>query len=485
MNPILNTWNESSLARRGFFVAALLGLMALFAWAVYAVMLPSYQTLFRNLRPQDAATITAELDKQKIKYRLEAGGATILVPESQVHGARIKVLGKDLPLSGTVGFELFNNADLGLTEFAQKVNYQRALQGELARTIMSLDAVESARVHLTLPDSGYLRRATSKPKASVAIALKTGGVLEKAMVRSIQRLVAAAVPDLELADVAVINQAAQGAQAGAAETSTLSTDPRLEQKFEMEEHYVRRIQAQADKLFGVGRTQVNVDLVLNFDQTRLLNESTSSSGTAERTAAEPRAPGEGNILERTFGVESQTSGPASAKSMESTGLPMSKRSSQRRVEEVTVAQGAIRRINVGALVEGRVDKAELERFKALVSSSIGLVAERGDTISVFNTDVPVVNAAVAPGAAIAAEPGTQGAGIEPPSTLMGKSGFVGVQALTLWLLMAALIVLIGWIWSRHVARAPIPGKAAALSPQERERMAQRLSELLQDKVVSP
>ena len=143
----------------------------------YLLLRPNYQVLFSDLRPQDAATIVAELERQKMPYRLAGGGTSVLVPEAEVHTARLKVMSRDLPLKGTVGFELFNNADLGLTEFAQKVNYQRALQGELARTIMSLTEIDSARVHLSIPESGLFRRSGAKPRASVALSTRTGAEL--------------------------------------------------------------------------------------------------------------------------------------------------------------------------------------------------------------------------------------------------------------------------------------------------------------------
>lgn len=481
MNPLLNIWNESSWPRRSLYAGLLLVLVALFAWAVYGVMVPSYQTLFRSLRPQDAATITAELDKQKIKYRLDDGGATILVPESQVHAARIKVLGKDLPLSGTVGFELFNNADLGLTEFAQKVNYQRALQGELARTIMSLEVVESARVHLTMPESGYLHHAGSKPKASVAIALKAAGPLNKSTVRSIQRLVAAAVPDLELSDVAVVSQSAQGAQAASSDVSDLTSDPRLEQKFGMEDHYARRILAHADKIFGPGRTQVTVDLVLNFDQAKVLNESTSSSGAADRVSIAPdRIP-----ADRAAGTELDVAGTGLARATDAVVAPLSRRSSQRRVEEVTVAQGAIRRINVGALVEGKVDKSDLEQFKALAASSIGLMPERGDNIAVFNTDLVAAKADHPQD-----KPATESEAVtdaiataQAPAAAGKRSGSALTDTLVLGLALLLLVAFVGWLWYIKVARRLNAGKAPVLSDEDRTRMVRRLSELLQDKVV--
>ena len=174
--------------------------------AVYFVFLRQPDAiLFSNLRAVDAATIVADLDKKKVPYRLADGGATILVAKNQVDATRLGILSEDLPLRGTVGFELFNKSDIGLTEFAQKINYQRALQGELARTIMAIDAVDSARVHLSLPDPTIFQDDKRQPKASIALTLKPGKQLSPGSVRGIQRLVAAAVPDLNVANVVVLD----------------------------------------------------------------------------------------------------------------------------------------------------------------------------------------------------------------------------------------------------------------------------------------
>ena len=152
-------WKRRSASARAGLVMGVLLIVALLVWLSVGALQRDYQVLFSGLEPQDAATIVAELDKLKVPYRLGADETTMLVEESQVHATRLKLMGKGVNLRGGVGFEIFNTTDFGVTEFAQKINYQRALQGELARTIMSLDAVKSARVHLVMPDSGLFRRA--------------------------------------------------------------------------------------------------------------------------------------------------------------------------------------------------------------------------------------------------------------------------------------------------------------------------------------
>jgi flagellar M-ring protein FliF len=164
---------------------------------------------FTGINSTDALTITQELGRLKTPYELADDGTTILVPQDKVNAARVSILGGELPLKGAVGFELFNKTDMGLTEFAQKINYQRALQGELARTIMSLDDIETARVHLSLPEEGIFEQDRRPAKASITLATKIGGTINGNAVRGIQQLVAAAVPDLQAANVAILDARGQ------------------------------------------------------------------------------------------------------------------------------------------------------------------------------------------------------------------------------------------------------------------------------------
>lgn len=185
--------------------AAALSLVLFLAW--YFVLRTPMAPAFVDLRTEDAALIVEELDRHKTSYELADGGSTILVPRDQVDSSRIAVLGGDLPLRGTVGFELFSKSDMGLTEFAQKINYQRALQGELARTLMSLTNVDSARVHITLPETGVFRDDRRPAKASVTLSPKPGATIDGRAIVGVQRLVASAVEDLDPRNVVVLDSA--------------------------------------------------------------------------------------------------------------------------------------------------------------------------------------------------------------------------------------------------------------------------------------
>ncbi len=168
---------------------------------------PDYVVFAQGLRAADAASIVAELDKRGTPYRLESGGATILVPADRADDTRVALAGSDVAARGLVGFELFNESDMGLTNFAQKINYQRALQGELTRTILELDGVARARVHLALPEKALFRGDRAQASAAVAVEMKPGAVLDPARVAGIQRLVAAAAIDLPETRVVVLDGA--------------------------------------------------------------------------------------------------------------------------------------------------------------------------------------------------------------------------------------------------------------------------------------
>jgi flagellar M-ring protein FliF len=184
-------------------VASVLGL------AYYWFLSGDYAVLARGVRAEEAAAIVQQLKKDDVPYELQDGGTTILVPEREVDAARLDISGEELPLKGTVGFELFNQSDMGLTDFAQKVNYQRALQGEIARTIMAMDGIAYARVHIALPDRSLFRTTRSEPRAAVTLTPQPGVEIDPQRIAGIQRLVAATVPDLALDQVAILNERGQ------------------------------------------------------------------------------------------------------------------------------------------------------------------------------------------------------------------------------------------------------------------------------------
>src|SRR5689334_2633275 len=166
-------------------------------------MRTDYSVLFSQLTQADAASIVDQLRRQKVPYVLADDGTTIEVPASQVHETRLRLMSSGMPLAGGIGFEIFDKQGLGATEQSQRVSYQRALQGELARTIATLENVKSARVHLVLPESSLFKRDKQNATAAVTLTMKPGHTIGQPQIAGVQRLVSASVPGLEPARVII------------------------------------------------------------------------------------------------------------------------------------------------------------------------------------------------------------------------------------------------------------------------------------------
>ncbi len=212
------------------FAAVVAVLVLAYYFLIRVEMVPVYQ----NIRTADASAIVGALDQADIPYRLANDGHDILVPEDRASDARVAVAGSEIAVGGSVGFELFNDSDMGLTEFAQKINFQRAMQGELARTIMMMEGTEFARVHLAIPERSIFRAAQGDPTAAVTVQMRDGFTLTDERVDGIRQLVASSVPGLPYASVAVLNDEGDlvsGGPFGVEVAAVLSERDALEQLY--------------------------------------------------------------------------------------------------------------------------------------------------------------------------------------------------------------------------------------------------------------
>jgi len=257
---MFDRFRSLSIQRQIALVAGAVGALSVVFLAVWFLALRvTYEPLFTELRTTDAATIVAGLERKKIPYHLADGGTTILVPSDSVDATRLSVMTEDLPLKGTVGFELFSKSDMGQTDFAQKINYQRALQGELERTIMTLDGIASARVHLSLGEDRIFRDDRVPPKASVTIRMLKNATLPPRAAEGIQRLVAAAVPNLELSDVVLLDEKGDVLGAPAHLVPVPGTDsPVQEERRAIEQYYAALVRQALQRAFPQSRFKVLV-----------------------------------------------------------------------------------------------------------------------------------------------------------------------------------------------------------------------------------
>lgn len=378
---MIDIWNKLGKSARIGLMAGVLAMvlaMLLSWWMLRA----DYQVLFSDLAPQDAGAMVAELERLKIAYRLEQinEASAILVDSDVVHQTRIKLMSKELPLHGAVGFELFNNTDFGMTEFAQKINYQRALQGEITRTILSLAEIQAARVHLALPEEGLFKRATSVPKAAITLSIKPGHALRAEQVSGIQRLVASAVPAIAIPDVTIVDQqgiALTGRSAND-DTSGIGESSRLTLKKETETYLGRKVAEVLEHAFGTGQAMARVDVTLDMDQVRTTTEDVlapplSGGGSPSGTIVREKE----TLREGTPLLDAKSTGASGASSQRDVEYSVG-----RRVEQVVAVPGAIRHIHVVAVVRRTLDSDQLERIQQVVAAAVGASSERGDTIVV-------------------------------------------------------------------------------------------------------
>lgn len=396
---------------------------------------PSYAVLFSIQDEKDGGQIVAELQRQNIPYRFSDDGHTILVPQTVVHDTRLRLAAAGLPKGGLVGFELLENQKLGVSQFAEQINYQRGLEGELARSIQSLAAVKGARVHLAIPKQTAFLRDEQKASASVLVSLYPGRTLEPIQVAGIVNLVAASVPQLNPLNVVVIDQDGRLISQQKDPLKEIGLDPaQLKYVREVETSYVKRIENILAPLVGANNVRAQVAADIDFSQTEQVAETykpnpppdtairsqqTSESGNGGGNQAigvpgaltnQPPVPATAPLTQppvagANTGVPSTPNAPNAANAnagnaTASAAEPYTRNATinyelDKTVRHTKDAPGAVRRLSVAVVVNQRkgadakakpvpLTAAELKQITDLVREAVGIDSKRGDTLNVAN-----------------------------------------------------------------------------------------------------
>ncbi len=252
------------LAVGGIAVGTILGIILLIVWSNRI----EFQPLYYNLSQEDAGMVVEELKEQKIPYRLTASGKTVMVPAGRVYDLRLDLASRGVPSGGGVGFEIFDRTDLGTTEFVQKLNYQRALQGELSRTINQFAEVEQSRVHITLPEKTLFLEDEQKPTASVVLKLRRKGALKEKQVQGIVHLVSGSVEGLPTENITIVDVDGNVLSAATSDEANLAGLTGSQQEFqnELEAGLEKRVQTMLERVVGKGSAIVRVTANLDFMQ---------------------------------------------------------------------------------------------------------------------------------------------------------------------------------------------------------------------------
>lgn len=407
VNGISDLFRALGPARLGAIAAVGLGLIGFFFFISMRLSTPQMAMLYNGLDMTDSAAIVSKLEAAAVPYQIGNDGATILVPEDKVLRLRMTMAEQGIPAGGSVGYEIFDRSDhLGTSSFVQSVNQVRALEGELARTIRAIDGVESARVHLVLPERELFSRQTREPSASIALKTK-GGSLTHSQVGAIQNLVAASVPGLAANRISIIDQKGRLLAKGEGENAADAYASTLEEKRgELEQRMRNEIEALLEKSVGLGkvRAEVSADIDLNrvttnseiYDpegqvvrSTVTVNDSNSSLENGESGAVSVANNLPEGQADNGSGVKSNSSG---SRSEETVNYEITK-TIKTQIQEA----GNVKRLSVAVLVDGdyaagkdgnMVYKArsadELAKLTALVRSAVGYDEARGDKVEVVN-----------------------------------------------------------------------------------------------------
>jgi len=400
---------------------------------------PDYRVLYASLADRDGGAVVAALTQMNVPYKFAEGGGAIMVPAHQVHEARLKLAAQGLPKGGNVGFELMESQKLGASQFLEQVNYQRALEGELARSIQSLSAVQGARVHLALTKPSVFLREAQKPSASVLLTLYAGRTLEPAQVNAVVNLVSGSVPDMPAKNVNVVDQ--HGTLLSNVGGGPKGLDPtQLKYVSEMEAGFVKRIEAILTPIVGPGNVRAQVTADVDFSEIEQMAEIYKPNGNREEAAVRSSqtsesnqgGPGGGSAGGVPGAVSNQppqpTSAPisapgaapatggvgtagtaAGAAGVGTGGAPPAAPGNQRRdattnyeidktVRHTRQPVGSIKRLSVAVVVNHRKDAAAEEGKPAskplsdeekaqvtdLVKEVMGFNKDRGDTLNLLN-----------------------------------------------------------------------------------------------------
>jgi flagellar M-ring protein FliF len=407
MQFIENLWRKF-LGLSAVNKAVALGGVALVIGAMITISLwvqsPDYQLLYTNLSDQDAAAVVEQLNTQNIPHKLTNNGRNVHVPSNKVHEIRLSLAGQGLPAGTEVGLELFENTPMGMTEFTQKLNFQRALQGELARTIKSLESVEQARVHLALPKEELFIKEKQNGKASIMVKLHPGRTLSQGQIQGIVHLVSSSVGGILPGNVVLVDPKGNLLSGSKAiSNEVMLTASNYTHKRKVENEMEQRIAMMLEEALGTGKVIARVNADMDFDkvvQTEELYDPDSQVVRSEQTTTESMVgtaapggvPGVESLLPDEEGTpEPTTPGKAPTRSNEKQTLNFE---INKVVKQTSQTTGKIKRLSVSVLVDGTVTGTpaqyqartpeEMAKYLELVKNSIGFDEKRGDQVQLEN-----------------------------------------------------------------------------------------------------
>ena len=376
-----------------------------------------YRVLYSNLSDRDGGDIITSLQQQNIPYKFAEGGGALLVPGDKVHEVRLRLASQGLPKGGTVGFELMENQKFGTSQFLEQVNYQRSLEGELARSMQTLGPVQSARVHLAIPKPTVFVKEQQKPSASVVLTLHPGRSLDAGQVNAIVHLISSSIPNLPATGVTVVDQRGSLLSSIREGGSDAMDETQLKYVRQIEQDYIKRIEDIVAPLIGAQNVRAQVTADIDFSQTeqtaesfkpnqppgqssiRSIQSTESRNGTANPAGVpgalsnQPPVPATAPIVAPANAVAAAAGESTSTHKEATTNYEV-----DRTIRHTKQPVGSIRRLSVAVLINNRTvtdakgksttkpfTPAEQAQLNNLVKNAMGFNVQRGDSLNLLNS----------------------------------------------------------------------------------------------------
>lgn len=463
-------WQALSTRSKWGLSIGLIGIVAFVGCGIYWTMRPDYEVAIRSSSPERIAAAVREIERLKIPYRVSADGNAVEVPSGQLGRVRVGVSQGAGGAGNGVGFELFNNTDFSTTEFTQKINYQRALQGELARTISSIEGISSARVHLVLPESGFLRRQSAKPTAAVTVFTEGGAQLNAAQVQGIQKLVAASVPEIRLDDIAVIDQDGVALTRTHSGMDDSAPNGRLDMKRDVDAYLEGKIRKMLTHADPDGDFSISVDAALRQDDIRVTTEDVLPAADPTVGAKQTGVLVRERQTNRSEASANEPAGGASGPQSAATTREVEYKVGHR-IEQVVTAPGGVERISiavVGRVASNAIDAANL---RDLVMHAVGASEERGDSVAVVLLPSGAHQSNKGPEQLLPSTAGRTSASVDGHTA--------PVSRVIAWVVggLLALLLLIALVWRRT---PPAAAAQTDLSEAELARIVGKIENWLQE-----
>ncbi len=409
LEQLQDTFKKIPPGRRVAIIAAGGVIMTIFIVMVFWARNEEFQLLYSNLSSEDASAIVTKLKEKRTPYKISAGGDSIMVPSKDVYELRLQLAGEGLPQGSGVGFEIFDKTSFGMTEFVQKLNYQRALQGELARTINQFAEVEQSRVHIVIPEKVLFKEDQKKTTASVILKLRAGKRLKENQVQGIVHLVASSIEGLDAADITVVDMHGNILSGGRdASPAAKMTTSQMEYQQNIEKILESRVQTMLEDVLGRNKAIVRVTTDMDFSQVERMEENYDPDSQVARSEQRTEESSQGAGLPSGIpGVQSNI--PGAIPMMQTAGTPpRAQKTSEtinyeinKVVRKVIEPVGKLKRLSVAVMVDGSYEETkgekgeegrkyiqrnqeDMKKYEDIVKTAIGFNQERGDRVEVTN-----------------------------------------------------------------------------------------------------